>query len=239
MKPTKLRKLPVRARHTLHGDGESTSVRTVLCPTHGHAIGLATCAECAQCERIDLDERGRGVVECRPEAPKPTMRWTPMVRRILPSAADRVAIAEVMTRDVTCVTGDVSVEAITAMFLERGYGAAPVVDDEGFPVGVISKTDLVRERWENDDTGVAESPAEVVDGMHVARVPRAVVNDVMTPLAFTLCEDDPLSRAAAVMAVEGVHHLPVVSADGRVVGMLSSLDFVRWVAAQSAYADQA
>ena len=60
----------------------------------------------------------------------------------------------------------------------------------------------------------------------------------MTPVAYTLREDDPLSRAAAVMAVEHVHHLPIVAADGRVVGMLSSLDFARWIAAQSAFVDE-
>jgi CBS domain-containing protein len=32
------------------------------------------------------------------------------------------------------------------------------------------------------------------------------------------------------MAYEGVHRVPVVAADGRVVGILSSLDVVRWLA---------
>ena len=41
------------------------------------------------------------------------------------------------------------------------------------------------------------------------------------------------------MGAEGVHHLPVVSTEGRIVGILSSLDFVRWIAGQSAFADQA
>jgi len=208
MRKPKRRQMPVRVRHTLHGDGEATSVRT--------------------------EAR-------RPEREHPTPRWAPWLRRILPSAADRVAIAEVMQRDVTCVTRDVSVEALTGLFIERGISAVPVVDDDGFPIGIVSKTDLVRERWEDGDTVVASAPPPpgVLGGMHEADVARALVADVMMPLTYTLCEDDPLSRAAAVMDVERVHHLPVVAADGRVVGILSSLDFVHWVAAQSGYADQA
>jgi CBS domain-containing protein len=237
MKEPKSRQLPVRVRRTLHGDGAATSACTVSCPTHGEAVALSVCADCVRCERIAIDGSG-GKVECRPETSKPLMRFESLVHRILPSAADRVAISSLMTNEVTCVTRDVSVETVTALFLERGFGAVPVVDDEGFPIGVLSKTDLVRDHWERGDTTAVARSGEVADGMHVEELPRAVVGDLMTPLAYTLREDDPLSRAAAVMQVEAVHHLPVVSADGRIVGMLSSLDFVRWVAAQSAFANR-
>jgi CBS domain-containing protein len=217
MSKQRLRQLPVRVRQTLHGDGESTTVRTVLCPTHGHALALSICGECEHCDHIGEGARGELQVTCKPEAPLPTMRWASMLHHILPSAGDRVAIADVMSRHVLCVTRDVSVEALTGMFLDRGISAVPVVDEAGHPIGIVSKTDLVRERWEA----------------------RALVSDIMMPLAFTLREDEPLSRAAAVMDFERVHHLPVVAADGRVVGILSSLDFVSWVAKQSAFLDVA
>jgi CBS domain-containing protein len=222
----------VRIRYTLQGDGASTSVRTVLCPTRGETVGLAACADCVRCDHIALDRDGRGTVTCRPDVAPPTIRWTSTPRRISPSPAECIVIADVMTREVTCVTREVSLEALTSLFLERGFGAAPVVDGDGFPVGVVSKTDLVREGWENGDEVATRAADEMVDGMHMVTLARAMVGDVMTPLAYTLQEDEPLSRAAAMMDVERVHHLPVVSADGRVVGMLSSLDFVRWVAEQ-------
>jgi CBS domain-containing protein len=98
---------------------------------------------------------------------------------------------------------------------------------------MVSKTDLVRARWENGDTAEVASDG-VGDGMHIATV--ASVGDIMMPLVFTLREDEPLARAAAVMSIERVHHLPVVAADGRVVGMLSSLDFVCWIAAAAGFA---
>ena len=203
--------LPIRTRRVLAGDGDASVTRTVLCPQHGEAVALALCGECPRC--VEISDAG---VRCRPDAPHPTMRWSSRLHRILPSAADRVAIAEVMARDVACVRKDVSVESLMALFRDRAIGAAPVVDRDGFPIGVVSKSDLARERDELEFT----------------------VADLMTPVAFTLREDDPLSRAAAVMAVEHVHHLPIVAADGRVVGMLSSLDFARWVAAQAAFVDE-
>ena len=55
------------------------------------------------------------------------------------------------------------------------------------------------------------------------------------PPTFTLEENDPVSRAAAVMAVEGVHHLPIIADHGRVVGLISTLDVSRWLARQAGY----
>ncbi|MGZ3427559.1 MAG: CBS domain-containing protein [Polyangia bacterium] len=206
------RTLPIRTRRVLAGNGEATMTRTVLCPQHGEAVTLSLCGECPRCLRVDQDG-----VQCAPDTPHPSMRWASRLHRILSSAADRVAIADVMSRDVACVQDDVSIDSLRALLRDRAIGAVPVVDGLGYPIGVVSKSDLLRESAENE----------------------ATVAEMMTPMAYTLREDDPLSRAAAVMTVEHVHHLPVVAADGRVVGMLSSLDFARWVAAQSAFVDEA
>ena len=212
MYKTKARNLPIRTRRILDGDGEANVTRSVLCPRHGEAVTLSLCGECPRCVAI-----ADSSVTCRPDVALPTMRWSSRLHRILPSAADRVAIADVMSRDVACVRAEVGIESLEALFRDRGIGGAPVVDGDGFPVGMVTKSDLARERRENDVT----------------------VRDLMTPIAYTLREDDPLSRAAAVMAIEHVHHLPIVAVDGRVVGMLSSLDFARWVAAQTAFIDEA
>jgi CBS domain-containing protein len=130
-----------------------------------------------------------------------------------------------------------SIEALMALFIERGISGVPVVDAEGLPVGVVSKTDLVREQYENGESFAAE-PARVQDlgdGFHVEPTARGTVLDIMTPLAFTLHERSSLSRAAAMMALEGVHRVPVISDDRRVVGILSSLDVMRWLAQHDGY----
>lgn len=57
----------------------------------------------------------------------------------------------------------------------------------------------------------------------------------MTPIAFTLHENGTLSQAAALMAYEGIHRLHVTDQDGRVVGVLSSLDVLEWFAREDGY----
>jgi CBS domain-containing protein len=157
----------------------------------------------------------------------------PMSAAALRAAAGHAVVGSVMTTDVVCVRADVSLEALAALFLDRDIGGVPVVGADGYPLGVVSKTDLVRERRDNgDDTGAEERPdgRRFGDGYHVERFPRGTVADIMTPMAFTLREDAPLTQAAAMMAVEGVHRVLVVSDAGSVVGIVSSLDVLRWLA---------
>jgi CBS domain-containing protein len=88
----------------------------------------------------------------------------------------------------------------------RGQPAAVVVDGEGRPVGIVSEADLLRAR------------------------PGARVADAMERVAVAVSEAGPLSRAAALMVARGAERIAVVAADGAVVGVLSALDVVAWLA---------
>jgi CBS-domain-containing membrane protein len=57
----------------------------------------------------------------------------------------------------------------------------------------------------------------------------------MTCTAFCLAETESIARAAGLMAVEGVHRVPVVGRRGMVTGVVSPLDVMRWLARQHGY----
>ena len=96
------------------------------------------------------------------------------------------------------------------------------MDDEGRPIGVVSKTDLLRARQARDrgTDGAGEDD-------DLSSVP---VEDIMMPIAFCLPESESIARAAALMAFEGVHRVPVVGTRGQVVGLVSPLDILGWLA---------
>lgn len=153
------------------------------------------------------------------------------------SALAHVAVSEVMPSNVVCVGPDLSVEALHTLFIEQGISGVPVVNERGLPIGMVSKTDIVRHRYENGGTQAeaASAPRESADGLHVETLAEATVGELMVPLAFTLLESAPLSHAAALMAWEGVHRIPVCSDAGDVVGIVTALDVVRWLARQEGY----
>jgi CBS domain-containing protein len=120
--------------------------------------------------------------------------------------ATATRIRDVMTPMVTCVTRDVPVHALTKLLLENAISGVPVVDQNGRPVGVVSKTDLI-----------AQLPSD------------ETVDDVMMPIAFTLRDTDSLAKAARLMAVEHVHRIPITDLDGRVCGIVTAFDVARWI----------
>jgi len=162
----------------------------------------------------------------------------------LPNLAARAPIASIMTRQVVLVRRDASVESVTALFLERGLHGAPVVGDQGEIVGFVSLADLVRERYDHGDAE-ERVPLRVPtrngggywlgSGFHAESPTPPRVADLMMPSAVTLEESTAISTAAALMATEHLHRIPVVDGQGTLVGILSSLDVLRWLARSDGY----
>jgi CBS domain-containing protein len=217
--------LPIRVRRILSGDGRTTETKTVRCERRQRSVPLAKCLGCQYCDCVLRD--GTKLVCDWPRARPPANdALDSLARQVFPQVAHQTRVREVMSPRVVCVRPDVSVETVTELLLHKGFSGVPVVDAEGFPVGVISQTDLVREQHDRGDTF-----EEILEpGLHEETLARATVGEVMMPIAFTVEEGASLADAATLMVVEGVHRVPVVSEDGRVVGILSALDVARWVA---------
>ncbi len=139
-----------------------------------------------------------------------TTRTRPIERAAVPrtpTIADRVPISAIMTRDIVCGRPDLSLPALEKLLVQNHIGCLPIVDDRGRPKGIVTKLDLVERRE------LALTAA-----------------DVMMPLAITLNMHATVAHAAAMMAMEDFHHLMVVGNDHVLVGVVSTMDVVRWLA---------
>lgn len=149
----------------------------------------------------------------RPAAPRRSSRVD------LREAASIASTAEVMSHGQLTVKGDAGVNRLRALFLDRGLAAAPVVDDEGKLIGMVSEHDIVRCQTERRENGAA----------------KVTVAEIMTPVAHSLPEHAPLAFAFGLLAASGLREAPVVKDDGRVVGTITSTDLLRWVARDLGY----
>lgn len=130
----------------------------------------------------------------------------------MPTIAGLVPVTDIMTPDPICAARGVMVDVIVDLILRKYIGCIPVVDETRSPIGMITKRDLL-ERLARGE------PASSL-----------CAGDVMLPLAFSIPARSTVAQAAALMIREDVHHLPVVSGVGRVIGIVSTLDIVRWLA---------
>ncbi len=111
-----------------------------------------------------------------------------------------------MARDLVTVSGEERLVAAAARMVERGVGAALVLEGERL-AGILTERD-------------------VLSAVAAGGVESAVVSRWMTPGPETIEPDDTTEHAAVLMIHGGFRHLPVVDA-GRPVGILSIRDLVR------------
>lgn len=141
----------------------------------------------------------------------------------------RLLVRDVMTASPKSITTDAPLNDVTRLLLSSIFSGLPVVDGQGRPVGLITQGDLIARAELPLRLGLlAESDAdhrEKILGQLAARK----ASEVMTTPVITIAQDRPLPEAVEKMLAKGVKRLPVVDADGCLVGMLSRLDIFRTV----------
>lgn len=122
-------------------------------------------------------------------------------------AGDGPLVRTVMHRTALALRPSLARSTAADALRAHAQPTAPVVDGEGRPVGLVAEADLLRAR------------------------PGSRVADAMTRVALAVAETAPLSSAAGLLVAHGLERVAVVSGDGVVVGVLSALDVVAWLAA--------
>lgn len=159
----------------------------------------------------------------------------PELVEALPPAAQTTPVAQVM--EPMNLKIDLRADLLTALrfFVDQGAHSVAVAGDGGEPVGVVSKTDVLGELCESPGGVHGWQLSTRTDSAEREARPALRVHDIMTPLTVAVSESTSLAHAIAVMARSGVHPVPVVAADGRVTGILSSADVLRWLARNGIY----
>jgi acetoin utilization protein AcuB len=130
----------------------------------------------------------------------------------------RMNTRQVMTRKIVTIEMDDSVRRVRDLFEECGFHHVLVLE-KGRLVGVISDRDLLRTVSPFIDT-LAERSQDL------ATLNRPV-HRIMTRNPVTVSPEMKVEDAARVMLEQGVSCLPVVTGDGRVVGIVTSRDLLR------------
>jgi CBS domain-containing protein len=169
-----------------------------------------------------------------------------------------LALRDIMTREVVAVTPDTSITEVVSLLSTESITGLPVVSAEKV-VGVISASDIVEfaggneaslettnGNWDDiEDEGEREleaeiSPQEIEEAELVDQLEDSSSDDVewfdeftaadlMTRKLCSLPSSTPLDRAAKEMVRTGVHRLLVMD-DNKLVGIATSMDFLRAVA---------
>jgi CBS domain-containing protein len=147
---------------------------------------------------------------------------------------------DIMQTEIHTVTRDTPLNNVHRLFLEEEINGAPVVDEDGRLLGVISSLDLLRAVHEEY---VAESgrtlpiyfrenlPYSSPDWIRAPedfqdRMAELTVGDAMIREVVTVTPDTPISEVAATMRRQRIHRVLVVSGEG-LVGLISTFDLLQ------------
>lgn len=132
-------------------------------------------------------------------------------------------VGDVMTRNVVAVREHAQFKEIILVMRERGFSACPVLDGDDAVVGVVSEDDLlVKEGY----AGPTARAGFLARRFNRAKATGLTARELMTHPAISIRSDAPVAEAAHIIHAKHVKRLPVVTADGTLVGIVSRTDLL-------------
>jgi CBS domain-containing protein len=111
---------------------------------------------------------------------------------------------DIMTRDVITVTPGDTIRHLAQVLTDAGISGAPVLDEQGSVVGVVSEADVIGKRGQS-------------------------VGDVMRREVISVTPDTGVGEVCRRMSEHGINRTPVLE-DGRLIGIITRADIVRAIA---------
>jgi CBS-domain-containing membrane protein len=134
-------------------------------------------------------------------------------------------VSEVMTRDVISASPQTTFKEAVRLLEDHRISGLPVVDRSGKLVGVVSEADLLNKVEKREpDAYVLESRRHRLDR---SRASALDVASAMSRDVVSVRPDAPIALAAREMHARGFKRLPVVDAEGRLVGIVSRGDLLK------------
>ena len=138
------------------------------------------------------------------------------------TTAATTLVEDVMTPAVISVAEATGYKDIVTLLRRHRVSAVPVLDAAGRVTGVVSEADLLMK---------PTAPALPVGAVRLAwrlrersKASACTAAELMTSPAVTVRDDAAVARAARLMRERNVRRLPVTSADGRLVGIVTRTD---------------
>ena len=137
-------------------------------------------------------------------------------------------VKECMKTRVFSIPATETIREAAAIFVTHHIGLLPVVDENNRLIGVVGLRDLLK--LELPDFVSLVPDVDFVHDFGAVETTRPSAKELGRPVttlmreAVSVVEDCGLLRAYALMLQHDVHDLPIVSVDGRLMGIASRVD---------------
>ncbi|MDP2979101.1 MAG: HPP family protein [Thiobacillus sp.] len=138
-----------------------------------------------------------------------------------------ITCGDIMSRDVISVDFGTELEEAWAQLRLHKIGAIPVVDKARRVIGIISLVDfLKRANLKTYETFEDKLVKFIRRTPGVTSEKPEVVGQIMATPAVTAPEDMHIVELVPLLSDHGLHHIPIVNAEQRLVGMVTQSDLI-------------
>jgi CBS domain-containing protein len=141
-------------------------------------------------------------------------------------------VADVMTRDVMTVPAEATLREVATLLTTKNVSGAPVVDENGKMVGIISESDLLSEARKRSGLpqmaafGVFILPQETLERIYQNGA-TLIASDVMTKKIITVPPEMPIAQVGDLMVKSKINRIPVVNDADELVGIITREDVLQ------------
>jgi predicted transcriptional regulator len=143
---------------------------------------------------------------------------------------------DIMTREVITVNENATVRELATLLLMNSISGAPVVNEDGGVIGVVTESDLIfQNKKVHLPTAVAildafvflERPEKMEK--ELKKIAGSKVGDICSHDLVSVTPETGLEELATLMAEKKIHTLPVME-QGKLVGVIGKSDIIRTIA---------
>lgn len=121
-----------------------------------------------------------------------------------------LSVKDHMTKDLVTFTPETNILAAISTLLKHNISGAPVIDDTGWIVGILSEYDCLK--------------PNLLSSYH--NDPGTLVKDCMSEIITTIDANASLTEAAELFIKKGMRRLPVIE-NKKLIGQISRRDILR------------
>jgi CBS domain-containing protein len=141
---------------------------------------------------------------------------------------------KLMVTDLVTLRPTQGLEAAARILNERRIKGAPVVDEEGRMVGIVSKDDILAATYREEDVPLSPDVDRLFSSGFAATSTKSHrdlrVEDIMTHDVVTAKAEDAVEEICTLMVNHRIHRIPVVDENENLKGMVSASDVLKAVA---------
>lgn len=139
-------------------------------------------------------------------------------------------VSEIMQKRLITLREDVNLKKAAKILVQHRISGAPVLDEKGNIVGIISEKDIFKKLYP-DYKEFYSSPEFFVDfeelEKRVKDISHIKVGDIMIRKVITVSPQTPIMRVGSIMLARGIHRIPVVDKEGKLIGIVSRRDIFK------------